>query len=60
MKEKEEKKAKEIEELQKIAERLSPVSLGYVIASARAAEFGEQAIREQFGLEEAPKDRQPA
>jgi hypothetical protein len=47
---------KEAEELQEIARRLSPVSLGYVMASARAAEFGERAIREQYGL---PIDREP-
>jgi hypothetical protein len=49
------KEAEEVEELQAIAKRLSPVSLGYVMASARAAEFGERSIREQYGLDaEAP------
>jgi hypothetical protein len=49
---------KEAEELQEIVKRLSPVSLGYVLASARVAEFGERAIRKQYGLDtkEPPKD----
>jgi hypothetical protein len=48
---------KETEELQAIAKRLSPVSLGYVMASTRAAEFGERAVHEQYGLEREPPKR---
>lgn len=52
---------KEAEELQEIAKRLSPVSLGYVMASARAAEFGERAVREQYGLDtKQPPKGKPA
>jgi hypothetical protein len=53
------KEEEEVEELQEIARRLSAVSRGYVMASARAAEFGERAICEQYGLplnKEPPKD----
>jgi hypothetical protein len=48
------KEAEELEELQEIAKRLSDTSRGYVIASARAAEFGERVIREQYGLNKEP------
>jgi hypothetical protein len=48
------KETEELNELQEIAKRLSPVSLGYVIASARAAEFGERTIRKQYGLGKEP------
>jgi hypothetical protein len=43
-------KETENEELQAIVKRLSAVSREYVLISARAAEFGERVIREQYGL----------
>jgi hypothetical protein len=49
------KETEDVEELRVIAKRLSMVSRGYVLASARAAEFGEQAIKRQYGI----PDREP-
>jgi hypothetical protein len=48
------KETQKVEELRSIAKRLSAISLDYVIASARAAEFGEQAIKWQYGLDREP------
>jgi hypothetical protein len=44
----------EVKELEAIAKKLSAVSRGYVLASARAAEFGEMVIRQQYGLTDPP------
>jgi hypothetical protein len=44
-----EEKGQDLEELAEIAEMLSPYSRGLIIATARGALFGEQAVQAQYG-----------